>query len=120
MINRELNFFGNSPLLYLIATPIGNLGEMTPRALEVLKEIDYVACEDTRNSGSLLKKFGLDKQFISCHEHNEEEEAGTAPLVKSGRLSHILHIQLKSAFYTVDTFMLCAMIHEHPLDILCL
>lgn len=73
MIERELNFFGKRPLLYLIATPIGNLGEMTPRALEVLKEMDYIACEDTRNSGSLLKKFGLDKNFISCHEHNEEE-----------------------------------------------
>ena len=86
MINRELNFFGNSPLLYLIATPIGNLGEMTPRALEVLKEIDYVACEDTRNSGSLLKKFGLDKQFISCHEHNEEEASQKIiSLLKEGK-----------------------------------
>ena len=86
MINRELNFFGKSPLLYLIATPIGNLGEMTPRALEVLKEIDYVACEDTRNSGSLLKKFGLDKQFISCHEHNEEEASQKIiSLLKEGK-----------------------------------
>lgn len=69
---RELNFFGPSPLLYLVATPIGNMEEMTPRAVSILKETDFVAAEDTRNSGALLKKLGIDKPFISCHEHNEE------------------------------------------------
>ena len=76
MISRELNFEGPSPILYLIATPIGNRSEMTPRALEVLKETDFIAAEDTRNSGQLMAYFGIDKPFISCHEHNEEE-AGT-------------------------------------------
>lgn len=86
MIDRELNFFGKKPLLYLVATPIGNLGEMTPRALDVLKEVDFVACEDTRNSGSLLKKFGIDKAFISCHEHNEEEASNKIiGLLKEGK-----------------------------------
>ncbi len=73
MIKRELNFTGKTPLLYLIATPIGNLEEFTPRAINVLKEIDFVACEDTRNSGLLLKRFGFDIPLISCHEHNEEK-----------------------------------------------
>ena len=72
-MNRELNFQGSSPLLYLIATPIGNLQEVSPRTLEVLKEMDFVAAEDTRNSGKLLNLLGIKKQMISCHEHNEEE-----------------------------------------------
>ncbi|MCQ2799266.1 MAG: 16S rRNA (cytidine(1402)-2'-O)-methyltransferase [Bacilli bacterium] len=59
---------------------------MTPRALDVLKEVDFVACEDTRNSGSLLKKFGIDKAFISCHEHNEEEASNKIiGLLKEGK-----------------------------------
>jgi len=70
---RELNFEGNSPLLYLVATPIGNRSEMTPRAIEVLSECDFIAAEDTRNSGQLMAFFHIDKPFISCHEHNEEE-----------------------------------------------
>lgn len=69
---RELNFSGPSPLLYLVATPIGNMEEMAPRAISILRETDFVAAEDTRNSGALLKKLGIDKPFISCHEHNEE------------------------------------------------
>ena len=73
MIERELNFEGNRPLLYLVATPIGNLSEFTSRAIEILKETDYVAAEDTRHSGELLARFGINKPFISCHEHNEEE-----------------------------------------------
>ena len=85
-MNRELNFEGSSPLLYLIATPIGNLQEMTPRALEVLGECDFIAAEDTRNSGALMANFGIKKPFISCHEHNEAEAAERiVTLLKEGK-----------------------------------
>jgi 16S rRNA (cytidine1402-2'-O)-methyltransferase len=72
-MKRELNFLSQSPLLYLVATPIGNLQEFSPRAQAVLSSMDYIACEDTRNSGQLFKDFAIDKPLISCHEHNEEE-----------------------------------------------
>ncbi len=74
-MKRELNFEGTGAILYLVGTPIGNLAEMTPRALEILNDVEYVAAEDTRNSGLLLNHFNIHKPFISCHEHNEEEAA---------------------------------------------
>lgn len=90
MLKRELNFQGDTPLLYLIATPIGNLEEFSSRAISVLKEMDYVACEDTRNSGMLLKKFGIDLPLISCHEHNEEKASEKIlSLMKEGKKSLI-------------------------------
>ncbi|MCQ2742653.1 MAG: 16S rRNA (cytidine(1402)-2'-O)-methyltransferase [Bacilli bacterium] len=86
MTKRELNFEGTSPLLYLVATPIGNLSEMTPRAIEVLKEMDYLSAEDSRNSGQLMAHFGINKPFISCHEHNEEEASSKiVSLLLSGK-----------------------------------
>jgi 16S rRNA (cytidine1402-2'-O)-methyltransferase len=57
--------------LYLVATPIGNLEEITPRAKATLAAVDLVACEDTRVSGKLIKHLGLEKPLIACHEHNE-------------------------------------------------
>ncbi len=86
MIVRELNYEGKTPLLYLACTPIGNLGEMTPREVETLKTMDFIACEDTRNSGLLLLHFGIDKPLISCHEHNEETASDKiVSLLKEGK-----------------------------------
>ncbi|MBQ3528494.1 MAG: 16S rRNA (cytidine(1402)-2'-O)-methyltransferase [Clostridia bacterium] len=59
--------------LYLVATPIGNLSDLSERALKVLSEVDFVAAEDTRNSGLLLSRFGISKPFVSYYEHNKRE-----------------------------------------------
>ena len=62
-------------VLYVVATPIGNLADMSPRACKVLTDVDLVACEDTRHSRPLLAHFGIATPLVAYHEHNEREEA---------------------------------------------
>jgi 16S rRNA (cytidine1402-2'-O)-methyltransferase len=64
-----------APGLYLVATPIGNLGDITLRALDVLRRVDRIACEDTRQTQKLLNHFQIATPTVSCHEHNERQRA---------------------------------------------
>ena len=60
-------------VLYLVATPIGNLSDISERALKTLSEVDFIAAEDTRNTGKLLSYFGISKPMVSYFEHNKRE-----------------------------------------------
>ncbi len=70
-----------APGLYLVATPIGNLGDITLRALEVIKQADRIACEDTRQTQKLLNHFQIATPTVSCHQHNEH--ARTTELIQN-------------------------------------
>jgi len=61
--------------LYLVSTPIGNLGDITTRALEILRGVNLVVAEDTRNTGNLLRHFDIRTEMLACHDHNENEMA---------------------------------------------
>lgn len=72
--------------VYLVATPIGNLADISHRALETLAEADIIACEDTRHTGKLLNHFGIKKKLVSYHEHNEQARAEEfAALLNQGK-----------------------------------
>ena len=77
--------FQNRPILYLVSTPIGNLGEVSKRTIEVLNSVSFVAAEDTRNSLNLLNNLDIKKKMISLHEHNEREaSANVIKLILEG------------------------------------
>ena len=82
----------NAGTLYVVATPIGNLEDMTPRAVRVLSEVDLIAAEDTRHSGKLLKHFGIEAKTEALHEHNERSQVP--------RLIEILQAGKSIAFIT--------------------
>ena len=84
----QKSFKGQSPYgkLYLVATPIGNMDDMSIRMVNTLKEVDVIAAEDTRNTGLLLKHFGIETRQISFHEHNAQEKIPVLlDLLKSGQ-----------------------------------
>lgn len=89
-MKRHPSFITPEARLFLVATPIGNLSEISPRAIETLKSVDFIACEDTRVSGVLLKHLQIDKPLISCHEHNE--------MIVSNKLIELLRDQKKVAY----------------------
>ncbi len=73
-------------MLYIVSTPIGNLKDITLRALETLKSVDFILCEDTRHSLKLLNHYGIKKQLIACHKFNERECAlNVVQLLKEGK-----------------------------------
>jgi 16S rRNA (cytidine1402-2'-O)-methyltransferase len=80
-----------APGLYLVATPIGNLGDITLRALDVLRRVDRIACEDTRQTQKLLNHFEITTPTVSCHQHNEHQRAAEmiAELQAGGRIAMV-------------------------------
>lgn len=85
-MKRIKSYENNLPICYLVATPIGNLKDISSRALEVLKNVDYIASEDTRTTSNLLSYFGINKPMISYHEHNEQESSTKLiDLLKQGK-----------------------------------
>ena len=85
-MTRNKSFVENNYLLYLVATPIGNLKEFSSRAIEVVSDADLVAAEDTRNAHDLLAKFGIKKDLYSLREHNEKEASKhLVDLIKAGK-----------------------------------
>ena len=85
-MNRQSSFDNGQPTLFLVPTPIGNLDEMTPRAIEVLKSVDVIACEDTRNSGLLLQRFGIKNRLVAYENFNEVSSCkGLIKLLEEGK-----------------------------------
>src|SRR3954471_15047154 len=77
------------PALYVVGTPIGNLEDITLRALRVLRSVDRIACEDTRQTQKLLNHYGILTPTVSCHEHNEQARAAELLdlLARGGRVA---------------------------------
>ncbi len=83
---KEEKDFAVENALYMVATPIGNLQDLTLRAYNVLKNVDFIACEDSRQAGKLMKSLDLKKDFIICHAHNEQRKAlYLAELIQTGK-----------------------------------
>ena len=85
MFNKQESFINDKSTLFLVATPIGNLDELTPRAIQTLKEVSIIACEDTRNTIKLLSHLDIKTKLIAYHNFNEEASSeGIIKLMEQG------------------------------------
>lgn len=85
-MKRQKSFDEIQPTVYLVATPIGNLDEFTPRAIEILQSVDVIAAEDTRNTMKLLTHFNIHTRLIAHHQHNEQASSkGLVQLLEEGK-----------------------------------
>src|SRR5215831_21232615 len=84
--------------LYLVGTPIGNLEDITLRALRILKEADQIACEDTRHTQKLLARYDIHKPLVSYHEHNEGKRAAelTAAMQEGAKIALVSDAGMRS------------------------
>lgn len=83
---RQKSFDTEKPTLYIVATPIGNLDELSPRAIDILNHVDIIAAEDTRNTKKLLMHFNITTKCIAHHQHNEEiSSKGLMKLLEEGK-----------------------------------
>ena len=85
-MKRQKSFETPQPTLYIVATPIGNLQELTPRARQILEEADIIAAEDTRNTQKLLTHFGISTHMVTHHKFNEAQSSkGIIRLLTEGK-----------------------------------
>lgn len=107
----------NTGTLYIVATPIGNLDDITQHALNILAEVDIVACEDTRHSGRLLANYGIKNRLISFHQHNENESAkNVINLLQAGN-DIALVSDAGTPLISDPGYPLVKQVHEHGIKI---
>lgn len=107
-------------MLYLVPTPIGNLGDMTLRAVEILKTADRILAEDTRNSGKLLKHYGIETKMSSYHAHNEHRlTARIIEELKSG-VDYALITDAGTPCISDPGFLLVRTCHQEGIVVSCL
>src|SRR6202795_4126727 len=105
------------PSLYLVATPIGNLEDITLRALRVLKEVDLIACEDTRQTLKLLSHYGIQTRLVSYHEHNEMTKASELVVDLDGGAKIALAPDAGMPGISDPGFRLIALAIRHPVPV---
>ncbi|RIY35255.1 16S rRNA (cytidine(1402)-2'-O)-methyltransferase [Psittacicella gerlachiana] len=106
-----------SGILYIVATPIGNLQDLSPRAIEVLKSVDTILCEDTRHSSSLFSNFGIKKNLLAYHDHNERNIAQSIvkQLLEGNNLA--LVSDAGTPLISDPGYVLTRLCHEHGIKV---
>lgn len=108
------------PALYLVPTPVGNLGDMTPRAIDILKSVDRILAEDTRNTGRLLKHFDISTPMSAYHAHNEHKATeGIIEYIKQGT-TYALVTDAGTPAISDPGYLLVRACHENKIKVSCL